>query len=205
MNRQRWKENLDDENLRGVLEDVAAQLEWAWNLDMEHPKSYPVNTSYAFGEVAEWIRDAQRKDAKEERKRAKIPRLRSPRRFSDLFDDRALRSLYEEQCSGSYLDALKCAASAHKSAHRVFNNILKLVDAAYVIGHFGDGAQPKPRVQFLHRNLLEIADLVHLDELTHKGFGEFLDDVCPCGKPHRVEAIRKLRKRFMRRHNGNVR
>ncbi len=196
-NRHRWKEWLG-ENMIGVLDDAVARLRWAWDQDLKHPKSYPVNTSYAFGEIGQWVRETQ-SDSAGERKTGKVPRFRPPRRFSDLVDDRTLKALYEEQNSGSYFEALKCAASADKSAHFVFHKILKLVEPAYVIGHFGDGLAPKPRVHFLHRNLLEIADLIHLSVLTHKGIIEFLDDLCPCGKVHRTDAIRKLRKRFPRR------
>jgi hypothetical protein len=204
-NQHRWKESLGG-NMCGVLEDAAARLKWAWNLDMKHQESYPFNTSYAFGEIVQWMRECAQRDSKGERKNPKLRDLlrgmRPPRRFSDLVDDRIIKSLYEDQNAGSYEKALKCAASADRSAHFVFHRILKLVDAAYVIGHFGDGAQPKPRVHFLHRNLLQIADLAGLADLKHEGVVEFLDDLCPCGKAHRVDAIRKLRKRFMRRRSS---
>jgi hypothetical protein len=204
-NQHRWKQSLG-ENLCGVLEDAAALLELAWNLDIKHPESYPFNTSYAFGEIAERIREAQRGESKKKSKWSNpMPQPRSPRRFADLVDEKILRSLYEEQNAGSYLEALKCAASADKAAHFVFHKILKLVEPTYVRGHFGDGVQPKPRVQFLHRNLLEIAGLLNLSILVHKGIVEFMDDLCPCGKAHRVDAIRKLRKRFKHRRSNTHR
>lgn len=54
---------------------------------------------------------------------------------------------------------------------------------------------PKPKVNFLHRELLAIAESLKLNELTTEGLAEFLDDLCPCGKTHNGEAIRKLTKR----------
>jgi hypothetical protein len=66
-NRHRWKESLDV-NMYGVLDDAAARLGWAWKVDMRHPETYPLNTSCAFGEIGEWIREAQQGGLKRERK-----------------------------------------------------------------------------------------------------------------------------------------
>jgi hypothetical protein len=195
-NQHRWRESLD-ENLCGVFNDAAARLEWAWKVDIRHPKTYPLNTSYAFGEIKEWIREAQQGGLRRERKRARLPRPRPPRRFSDLVDDQTVRAVYEDQNADSYFEALKRAASADKSAHLTFHKILNAVESAYVINHFGDELAPRPRVHFLHRNLLELAGVVRLDDLTHKGIVEFLDDLCPCGQRHQLDATRKLRKRVI--------
>jgi hypothetical protein len=67
----RWRESLD-ENLSGVLDDAAARLAWAWEIDMRHPEAYPLNTSYASGEIKGWIREAQQGELKDARKRAKL-------------------------------------------------------------------------------------------------------------------------------------
>lgn len=194
-NQHRWKESLGTD-ICGVLEDVAARLAWAWQVDMEHPRPFPVNTNYAFDEINEWIEEFQRSGQPEvERKRPVLRRSRLPRRFSELVDDGIIRTVFEDQNVGSYSHALKLAASGDKSAHFTFRKILKAIEPAYLISHFGDDAAPKPRVHFLHRNLLEIADLLDLSDLTNPGIVEFLDDLCPCGKRHTADAIRKLRKR----------
>lgn len=198
-NQHRWKESLDADIL-GVLEDAAARLESAWKKDMKYPKSFPVNTNYAFGEIKEWIDECRRKGEPEiERRRLGIPRWRSPKRFSDLVGDGVIRAVFEDQNVGSYSDALKLAASGDKSAHRTFWKILKAIEPAYLISHFGDDAAPKPKVNFLHRNLLDLANFLRLSDLTHAGIMEFLDDLCPCRKRHTADAIRKLRKRAARR------
>lgn len=198
-NQHRWK-NCLDLNICGVLKDAAARLVWAWELDMKQPRAFPVNTNYAFYQINEWIEECRRSGQPEvERKIRRLPRSRPPRRFSELVDDGIIRAVFEDQNVGSYSDALKLAASGNKSAHFTFRKILKAVEPAYLISHFGDNAAPKPRVHFLHRNLLEISDLLDLSDLTHTGIVEFLDDLCPCGKRHTVDAIRKLRKRAARR------
>jgi len=198
-NQHRWKESLNAD-ICGVLDDAAARLEWAWEVDMKYPRSYPVNTDYAFYEIKEWIEECQRGSQPEtERKPLILRRSRPPKNFSELVDDGIIRAVFEDQNVGSYNDALKCAASGDKSAHRTFRKILKAVEPAYLISHFGEEHAPRPRVHFLHRNLLEIADLLHLSDLTHEGIVEFLDDHCPCRKRHTPDAIRKLRKRVVRR------
>jgi hypothetical protein len=73
--------------------------------------------------------------------------------------------------------------------------ITRALDLAYLIIYQGIEQAPKPRVHFLHRSLLDIADSAHLRDLTPEGIVEFFDDVCPCGVKHRQDAIRKLRKR----------
>lgn len=123
-----------------------------------------------------------------------------PKRLSELVDEKTIRTVYEQQNAGTYREALKLAASGDRKASLAWRKILHAVEAAYFINHYGDDAAPKPRVHFLHRELLEIADATDLKELTHQGFAEFLDDVCPCDKNHKTDAIRKLRKRWSRTH-----
>jgi hypothetical protein len=194
-NQHRWKGSLGDD-ICSVLDDAAARLAWAWKVDMKYPRSFPMNTSYAFSEIDEWIKECQRRgEPKVERKGLPNSRFRPPKRFSELVDDRVIRAVFEDQNVGSYSDALKLAASGDKAAHFTFMKILKAVAPAYRICHFGDDAAPKPRVHFLHRSLLKLATSLDLSDLTHDGIVEFLDDLCPCGKRHTADAIRKLRKR----------
>jgi hypothetical protein len=198
-NQHRWKSSLGDD-ICGVLDDAAARLAWAWEVDMKYPRSFPVNTSHAFEEIDEWIKECQRGgEPKVERKGLPVPRSRPPKRFSDLVDDRVIRAVFEDQNVGSYSDALKLAASGNNAAHFIFRKILKAVAPAYLISHFGFEFIPKPRVHFLHRTLLDLAESLHISDLKHEGIVEFLDDLCPCRKRHTADAIRKLRKRAARR------
>jgi hypothetical protein len=147
-NQHRWKEWLDV-NVCGVLEDAAARLEWAWAVDMKHPRTFPVNTNYGFCEIREWIDDCQRTGQPEtEHKGLRLRKSRPPRLFSELVDDGIIRAVFEDQNVGSYSDALKLAASGDKSAHFTFSKILKAIEPAYLISHFGEDAAPKPKVHF---------------------------------------------------------
>ena len=164
------------------------------------PKSYPINTHYAFSEIREWIEECQQPNRPEiEHKSLKSLVKGPPKCFSELVDDGLIKTVYEDRNAGSYSDALRCAASGDRSAGRMFRQVLNAIKVAYFINRYGPDAAPIPRVHFLHRNLLEITDLLNLSDLTHGGTVEFLDDLCPCHKRHTPDAIRKLRKRAVRR------
>ena len=119
-NQHRWKSSLG-EDICGVLDDAAARLAWAWKADMKYPRSFPMNTSYAFDEIDEWIKECQRGgEPKVELKGLPNPRSRTPKRFSDLVDDRLIRAVFEDQNVGSYSDALRLADSRDKAARFTF-------------------------------------------------------------------------------------
>jgi hypothetical protein len=203
-NQHRWKKSLNGDICR-VLDDAAKRLEWAWGVDTEGgSKSYPVNTHYAFYEIKAWIEECQHPSRPEvEHKGLKsLLKLGPPKSFSELVDDAIIEIAYEDQNAGSYRDALRCAASGDRSAGRTFQKILNAVKVAYVMNHYGEYAAPKPRVHFLHRNLLELAHVLHVSDLTPEGMVEFLDDLCPCRERHTTGAIRKLRKRVVHRRPG---
>jgi hypothetical protein len=193
-NQHRWKMSLVGSDHR-ALDGAAGTLAWTWKMDIKSPKSYPLNTDYAFCQIKERIRDGQHPSLPPtERMRSKLPPPPPPpKRLSELIHERTIRAVYEDQNAGRYGDALKLAARQNYPA---FRRILNAIGQAYLIDYFGPDAAPRPRVHFLHRNLLEIADLLGLSDLKHDGIVEFLDDMCPCRKTHQPDAIRKLRKRL---------
>jgi hypothetical protein len=198
-NQHRWRESLDRKTCN-VLDDAAERLEWAWGLDMKDPKSYPVNTDIAFFEIKGWIEECRQEGQPDgqpqaESKGIKLIRPRPPKRFSELVGERAIEIAYESQNVNTYIEALRIAASGDRLAGFTFRKILNAVRVAYSIERYGPDAAPMPKVHFLHRSLLEIAELLKLSDLTHEGIVEFLDDLCPCGKIHKQDAIRKLRMR----------
>jgi len=190
-NRHRWKAWITDRRVRQVLEEGAKGLQWAWRIDRESPKRFPVNTWYLFIQIDEQLRNAP-----VARTGVKIPRPPPPpEKLSDLLQECTIKAAYEDQNEGSYDDALKHAAKGYDEGYSAWRKIMRALDLAYIITHFGIDFAPKPRVHFLHRKLLEVADSEHLCDLNLEGIVEFFDDVCPCGKKHQPDAIRKLRKR----------
>jgi hypothetical protein len=193
-NQHRWKRSLDDKNRR-LLEEAADTLAWAWKTDMKDPKSHPMNTELALSGIRKQIKDRQLPSRNANP--AMVFELPAPppppKCFSELVNEGTIRAVYENQNAGSYKDALKRAA---KEDDATFRKILNAIGQAYHIDRAGPEVAPKPRNHFLHRNLLELAALVGLDDLNHQGVVEFLDDLCPCAIRHQTDAIRKLRQRL---------
>lgn len=194
----RWMNSVDD-HVRGLLEESAEILAWAWSLDRKNPTFFPANT----GANLHWIRNKirqyqQRNEPKLTHEPLELRRARIPRSLSDLVDEQTIRAVYEHQNDETYDEALKVAKSGNRIGTRSFQKILNAVARAYRIVHFGEEAAPKPRIHYLHRSLLDLADLVGLSILTHEGIAEFFDDICPCGRDHGPDAVRKLRNRQRR-------
>jgi hypothetical protein len=190
-NQHRWKNSLGAEACR-LLEEGAETLKWAWGLDQQDPKSYPQNTGIAFHQIKGQIGKGERPSAKRKRFRLCNPPP-PPKSFTELINDITVKVVYEDQNAGSYKDALKRAA---RGDHSTFRKIVRAIEKVYVIDRAGVEAAPPPRINFLHKNLLEIAKLSGLNDLTDEGILEFLEDLCPCGKVHRPDALRKFRKRW---------
>jgi hypothetical protein len=191
----RWKNNLDD-RLLAVFEEAAERVKWAWDIDRKSPKSYPVNTEYAFSEIQQQLRKADSASRVSAQRRTAIKLPPPPRKFSELVEEKDIKAIYEDQNVGSYQEALREAGSYRN--FRAWKKILRAVDAAYLVP-LGTELAPKPRVHFLHRELLRIADSEPLAGLTVPGLVGFLDDLCPCGKKHKLDAVRKLQGRFAKR------
>jgi hypothetical protein len=194
-NQHRWKLSVSDDTLR-VLEDLARRLNWAWETDRKDAKSYPINTHAVFAKIKTQLSKISRDKSKSELQTPRsVPAGRVPKRLSDLVDERTIKAVYQEQNDGSYYAALKIAAYDNRKGASAWRKILLAVNAAYPICVYGVDFIPKPRVQFLHRNLLQIADALGVPDLTHAGMVEFLNDLCPCGNRHKPDTIRKLRAR----------
>ena len=203
-NQHRWKLWVSDD-ARCVLEESVQRLKWAWETDKKYPKSYPLNTDYAFAQIQSQLTEGSRDRSQIVPQPPELPSPSpAPKRLSELVHEKTIKAVYEQQNDGKYENALKLAASGEREGAIAWRKILHAVNAAYLIHSYGDEFIPRPRVQFLHRNLLKIADITSMNELTHEGIQdlthegivEFLDDLCPCGKKHEAETIRKLRKRW---------
>jgi hypothetical protein len=181
------------------LENWAETFIWAWNIDRKDPKTYPMTTSDALfqlkGEIEERLRPRKQED-KQNRPRMSLGlRFGPPKHFAELINDRTIKAVYEDQNADSYKNALQRAARGDR---RTFRKILRAIEGVYAIDRIGMEAAPRPKVHLLHWDLFDIAKLIGLRDLTDEGMQEFLDDLCPCGKPHNPDAVRKLRKRWAR-------
>ena len=191
-NQNRWKMSLEPRVVE-VLEETAERLRLSWERDIQHPKSYPVNTDYALRETEADLRPPPQVQRSAKGLPAPAPRAKS---VHELIDESTVKRLYEQQHADSYSRALKQASEGYGRGYAAWKQIVNCLRVAYLIEFGGDDFIPKPKVHFLHRELLGIAESLELDHLIKEGLVEFFDDICPCGKKHNAEAIRKLGKRL---------
>lgn len=200
-NQHRWKNWVANPQICHLLEEWAETLVWAWNVDRQDPKTYPMNTGNALFQLKREIKERLGpREQGQERKRkhqklSDLLRRTPPKRFSELIDDRTIEVVYEDQNADSYKNALRRAS---RGDQRTFRKLLRALGAAYDIDRIGVEVAPRPKVHLLHRDLFEAARMLGLEDLTDEGMQEFLDDLCPCGKPHNADAVRKFRKRQAR-------
>jgi hypothetical protein len=187
----RWKEWIEDPRVYDLLESLAGELKRSWKLDKKYPQRFPVNTWWLFVQIEDKLKNKPVLIAKSRMPPPPGP----PEKLSDLIAERTIKAAYEDHNDGSYEDALKLAATGYKEGHSAWRKIKRALDVAYVILNHGIDFAPMPRVQFLHRRMLEIVESKHLRDQTLGGVVEFFDDTCPCGHKHQADAIRKLKKR----------
>jgi hypothetical protein len=199
-NQHRWKGWIEDTRVYDLLENLAGELKRSWKLDRKRPQRFPTNTWWLFVQIEDKLKNKPVLLAG-----SKLPpQPQTPGKFFDLIVERTVKAAYEDHNDDSYEHALKLAAKGDDKGYSAWRKIIRALDVAYRIFHYGLDSAPMPRLQFLHRRLLEIAKSKHLGDQTLGGVVEFFDDVCPCGHKHRPDAIRKLEKRWARRYeNGS--
>src|SRR5438094_10490745 len=108
-NQHRWKMSLEPRVVE-VLEETAERLKISWEWDMQHPKSYPVNTDYALRETETDLRPPPRAQRGAKGLPAPAPRAKS---VYELIDERTIRTLYEQEHAGSLRRAFNQASEGY--------------------------------------------------------------------------------------------
>jgi hypothetical protein len=201
MSRYRWTEWIGSPEIVSFLWQAKEQLRIAWERDKKY-KRYPMNTSYLLGHLRGklWRNASGKRPVKQQRKRFLV--ARTPRTLSELVPERYVRSIWEDQHSGNFDDAIRIAAQLGPDSGdrpwKVFRGILKAMEDAYYVAFFGHDILPMPKVSLLHRGLKKLAIEAGLEDQTREGFAEFFDDLCPCGLKNHREAVRKMESRSER-------
>jgi len=199
MGRHRWVELLevteDGNKTLKILLKVTNRLKNASKWDRKDPDDYPINTYWALAE----IENSLSKQLLVKGSLRYYKNARKPRRLADLVEDGAIASVWEDQNSGTFADALRQAAVIDddnaKQCWKVFQSIIRAMESAYLSEFLGWEFLRKPRVNILHTGLNRIAIAGGLKDQTRQGFAEFLDDLCPCGIKDHSGAVRQLSRR----------
>ena len=190
----RWEVWMDSEETKRLLWRAKGLLKTAWEWDRRHPSSYPINTAYAIAEIQSGLS----KRSRNARARVSMPKPKEPKNLAELFPERLVKTVWEEQHSGTFKDAIKQAARIghdEKKSWKAFQGIIRAIETTYLASYISLELLRRPKVNILHRGLDRIARAAGLGDQTSEGFSEFLDDLCPCGLRRHAEALRKLSSR----------
>ena len=197
MSRHAWAKWVESDEVRRLLWNSKERLKVAWETDQKHPKDYPINTSFALAEIRENMTKSGGT-----RSIRHLPDSKTPKSLPELISERTVKTIWEENHSGRFEDAIAQAAIAdYKESDKrwkVFQGIIRAMEAAYLAEYWGLELLAKPKVNTLHKGLDEIAKAAGIEDQVEKGFAEFLDDLCPCGLKKHREAVRKLSSRSPR-------
>lgn len=198
MGRHAWAGWIESSELRNFLWISRERLKQAWEWDQKDPKDYPINTSLALAEIQASVKNCLRARPAKPRRRLPSP-PQPPRRLAELVSERLTKTIWEENNSGRFKDAIARATPKNyeefEQSWKVFQGIIRAMEAAYRVTYWGMESLPKPKVKILHRGLNEIAKAAGIGDQNEVGFAEFLDDLCPCGLKSHREAVRKASKR----------
>jgi hypothetical protein len=197
MSRHAWAEWVESAEVRQLLWKSREHLERAWISDQEDPKSYPLNTSFVLAEIRAVV--ANRPTARPI-SHLKLPK--PPESLAELISERTVKTIWEENHSGRFVDAIAQAAATDyenpAKSWKAFQGIIRAIESAYLVDYVGLELLQRPKVNILHKGLSEIAKAAGIGDQTEKGFAEFLDDLCPCGLKKHREAVRKVSSRSTR-------
>ncbi len=191
---QRWKAAVPKEKVK-FLAAARRELRNTWNWDRKDRKSYPLNTSLALSEIEGSVRSIPRRSRP--MKRVQYFGPKKPKRIGDLIPEQAIKNVFEDQHSETYAAALADARKGGENGFKAVRSIFRAAEQAYVALFFGLELLPKPKVNILHRGIIKIGNALGLKDLSHPAMAEFLDYLCPCGRGHNWDAVRKLRKRVL--------
>jgi len=192
MKPHKWEQWVESESIRALLWAAKESLRMAWSYDQKHPKTFPMNTAYKLSEILADLSE----DSLKKKLTVGIAAPKVPKKLADLVPEGLVAEIWEMNHICTYRSAIAKAGGFGRwrgeDSSKIFAQILKTIELAYIACRFGDDVLPKPKVNILHQGLKRIAEAAGLYGQTVEGFSEFLDDLCPCGLKRHNEAVRKL-------------
>jgi nitrate reductase beta subunit len=182
----------------GLLLASRDQIRKAWQRDERGKKGFPLNTQYLL-----WELEARLQGVWRERKAGKIqvPYPKAPKRLRDILSEKIVSQVHEYLHEEPFQDALEelHAADAHWAA---LKRIQDTIVTALEVGQFGEQTLPKPRGNWLHRQMLRLIRAATSEHFTDSEMAELFEYLCPCGAQHSRETVKKFRWRHSRLHSG---
>lgn len=187
--RERFKE-LPKKNAELLL-NYAERIRKAWRRDKKGGEPYPLNTASALSELEAKL------NGRIPRRLRFVPVPKDPKRLRDILPEYVVRQVHEYLHEEPFTDALDQLHTM--SFDRALARIEATVTTALAVDLLGAGMLPKPRGNWIHRQILKVVRAAHPGKLSDTEMAELFNQLCPCGIKHNREAMKKFRSRWSRR------
>lgn len=180
-------------NIKLLLE-LKNQIREAWDWDDQGTKSFPMYTAHLFYEIETRLKGRRPR----QRRKGKGIVLKTPTQLRDILPERTVQQVHEYLYEEPFKEALAELRSDTRSQayERIRNTILN----ALRVEDIGYDVLPKPRGNWLHRQLLGVLAAAAPGKFSDSDMAKLFDYFCPCGTEHNREAIKKFRWRLARAH-----
>lgn len=186
--------NVSKGNIKLLLESKE-QIKQAWDWDDHGTKSFPMNTAQLLYEIETTLKGWRPR----RRKHGKLPYPKAATRLHDILPESTVRQVHEYLHEEPFHEAL---AELHSSdtQSRALIRIKDTINSALYAEHYGYETLPKPRGNWLHRQLLAMLAAVAPRKFSDSEMVKLFNYFCPCGAEHNREAMKKFRWRLSRGH-----
>ncbi len=187
--------NVSRGNIKLLLKSKA-QIGQAWDWDDQGMKGFPMNTAQLLYEIETRLKGWR---PRKRRKGLKGIRLKPPTQLRDILPEKTVHQVHEYLYEEPFKEALVELYSADarsQALERIRNTILN----ALTVEQNGYEALPKPRGNWLHRQVLGVLTAATPGKFSDLEMVKLFDYFCPCGTAHNREAMKKFRWRLTRAH-----
>jgi hypothetical protein len=187
--------NVSKVNIRLLLESKD-QINLAWDRDDRGTKRFPMNTAHLLYERGALLKGWR---PRKNRKKGMRIRLKEPKCLGDILPDRDVEQIHEYLHEEPFREALIDLYS-QEGHSRALKRITETVGAALFAVQHGYETLPKPRGNWLHRQILDVLTAAAPGKFSDRDMAKLFNYFCPCGAEHNREAMKKFRWRLARAH-----
>lgn len=181
-----------------LLLESKEQIRQAWERDDYGTKCFPINTASLLYDIESKLKGLRPRKRRRSRKRKDIV-LEVATRLRDILPERTVQRVHEYLHEEPFREALAELSSTETFA-KAFSRIRETIDHALYVDRDGYDILPKPRGNWLHRQMLSTLASAAPGKFSDSEMAELFDYFCPCGTKHNREAMKKFRWRLSRAH-----
>jgi len=187
--------NVSKGNIKLLLESKE-QIRQAWDWDDHGTKTFPMNTAQLLYEIETRLKGWRPRKRRKEKGKGIV--IKTPTRLRDILPEKTVQRVHEYLYEESFKEALAelhsdARSQAYERIRNTILNALRVEDVGYEV-------LPKPRGNWLHRQLLGVLTTVAPGKFSDSEMATLFDYFCPCGTEHNREAMKKFRWRLTRAH-----